>query len=395
MKRQFQFKTRATCAFWSAIAVLSVIFLRMHPIAVVAQQHPIATLGQHAEVTADGGINFYTDNKGQRVRGLAITPAGSLIAGGVSSVDTPLTNDPPTFDPGEYDRSSADQRSWIHDFYFGRYEPGAGQPRLHTRCLIMWGRGDSPDVQMGRTGPDNPTTTYGPPEDTEPGVCLGKMIFTAWGEGQFQGDIAGIYARNDTVPTARRNPGSLHLGTAGESIGTEEQQTRAWRDMIDRLVISSRGYVAIGDGFTNAAERLHVDGNILANGNVTAGGNITTHGAMSSELKHPSADDTTLVHAAIVGPEVAVYYRGEAQLTDGRANVELPEYFEELTAKQGRTVMLTNVDGFDRLAIERQAGTQVKNGRFIVVSENAASSQSFCWEVKAIRADVESLQVEK
>ena len=41
------------------------------------------------------------------------------------------------------------------------------------------------------------------------------------------GHVAGIYARNDTVPSGERNPGSLHLGTAGES-----QRGNAWRDMM-------------------------------------------------------------------------------------------------------------------------------------------------------------------
>jgi len=162
-----------------------------------------------AQVTPDGGMNFYTIFKGKRIRSLAISPQGSLIAGGVSKgAAAPLTNDPPTIEPAEYDKAGAGGgRNWIHDFYFGRYVPGEGQPRLHTRGLIMWGRGDSPDIQMGRTGPDNARTMYGPPEDTVPRTSVGKMIFTAWGEGQFQGDIAGIYARNDTVPTATRNPG--------------------------------------------------------------------------------------------------------------------------------------------------------------------------------------------
>ena len=358
-------------------------------------QEPAAagsTLAQHVEMTAEGGINLFTDYKGQRRRSFAITPAGSLIAGGVSTIGTPLTNEPPTIDPAQYDQHSDDERQWIHDFYFGRYEPGSGQPRLHTRCLIMWGRGDSPDVQMGRTGPDNAPTTYGPPEDTEPGSCLGKMIFTAWGEGQFQGDIAGVYARNETVPTSTRNPGSLHLGTAGESVGADAEQTRAWRDMIDRLVISSRGYVAIGDAFPNAAERLHVDGNILANRNIIAAGDVVARGALTVETERPAGAGKKLTHAAITGPESAVYYRGEAQLAEGRAVIELPDYFEEIAAPAGRTVILTNVDGFDRLAVKRQAGVQVANGRLIVISDNASSTQAFSWEVKATRSDGGSMQ---
>jgi len=349
-----------------------------------------------AEVTADGGINFYTTHKGRRVRSFAVTPQGSLLAGGVSRKDTPLTNDPPLIDPLDYDKAGAGGgRNWIHDFYFGRYEQGEGQPRLHTRGLILWGRGDSPDIQMGRTGPDNARTTYGPPLDTEPGQCLGKIAFVNWGEGEFQGDLAGMYARNDTVATKTKNPGSLHLATAGESIGTETEQARAWRDNIDRLVIRSNGYVGIGDNFPNAEERLHVKGNMRAEGNITATGDIVASGAKKFEIEHPLKSGQKLVHAAIEGPEAAVYYRGEARLVDGRAVVHLPDYFEALTREGQRTVLLTNVDGFDRLAIQSKSGLQVKDGTFTVVSDRPASSQRFSWEVKAIRADVGTLEVER
>jgi len=350
---------------------------------------------QQAEVTADGGVNFYTTHKGKRRRSFAVTPQGSLLAGGVSRAGTPLTNEPPLIDPLDYDKAGAGGgRSWIHDFYFGRYEQGEGQPRLHTRGLIMWGRGDSPDIQLGRTGPDNATTTYGPPEDTEPGCSLGKICFVNWGEGEFQGDLATITARNETVATKTKNPGSLHFMTAGLSEGDEKQVARAWRDGIDRVVIRSNGYVGIGDGFTGAQERLHVKGNIRAEGNIEATGDIVARGAKKFAIKHPCKDGQTLVHAAIEGPEAAVYYRGEAQLTNGRAVVALPAYFEALTRAEARTVMLTNVDGFDRLAVVRQAGRQVAEGKFIVASESTSSSQAFTWEVKAVRADIPPLGVE-
>lgn len=90
-----------------------------------------------------------------------------------------------------------------------------------------------------------------------------------------------------------------------------------------------------------------------------------------------------------------MYYRGQAQLTNGRAVIYLPEYFETLTRPEGRTVVLTNMDGFDRLAVERQSGMAVRDGKFVIISDNARSSQPFCWEVKAVRADLAPLQVER
>jgi hypothetical protein len=134
---------------------------------------------------------------------------------------------------------------------------------------------------------------------------------------------------------------------------------------------------------------LHVQGNILAEGDIVA------RGAKKFSIEHPTLPGNILTHAALEGPEVAVYYRGEAQLKEGRAVVALPEYFDALAREEGCTVMLTNVDGFDRLAIKRQSGMQVKNGQFVVISENPTSTQAFTWEVKAARADLPPLEVER
>jgi hypothetical protein len=145
----------------------------------------------------------------------------------------------------------------------------------------------------------------------------------------------------------------------------------------------------IGDGFNQPAERLHVQGNILAEGDIIA------RGAKKFVIDHPLKEGKTLTHAAIEGPESAVHYRGEAQLVDGRATVYLPEYFEALTLEQGRTVTLTNVDGFDLLSVERQENMQVKDGRFVVISDVPGSTQAFSWEVKATRSDISFSSVER
>lgn len=111
-------------------------------------------------------------------------------------------------------------------------------------------------------------------------------------------------------------------------------------------------------------------------------------------IDHPDDAARYLVHATLEGPEGAVYYRGSARLVNGRAEVVLPAYFESLTRREGRTVLLTNVDGFDTLAVRRTAGERVRDGRFIVESDNPASAQEFDWEVKAVRADGPPLEIE-
>ena len=111
-------------------------------------------------------------------------------------------------------------------------------------------------------------------------------------------------------------------------------------------------------------------------------------------VNHPLDEDKYIVHATLEGPEGAVYYRGTSQLCHGKATIALPHYFEALTRKEQRTILLTNIDGFDRIAIQSIDGEKIVDGKFVVVSENPESSQKFDWEVKAVRADGPKLQAE-
>jgi hypothetical protein len=110
-------------------------------------------------------------------------------------------------------------------------------------------------------------------------------------------------------------------------------------------------------------------------------------------INHPSDPNRYLVHATVEGPEAGVFYRGTAHLHNGRADVMLPDYFEALTRPEDRTVLLTNIGGFDRLAIEKQARGPIVDGRFVVISDNPNSTQEFHWEVKAVRKDAPRLVV--
>ncbi len=128
---------------------------------------------------------------------------------------------------------------------------------------------------------------------------------------------------------------------------------------------------------------------IHESGEVTVGGGA----AKTFIINHPQGDERYLVHATLEGPEAAVFYRGTARLVAGEARVALPRYFEALTRPEGRTITLTNVDGLDPLAIKTQDGAQIKDGTFIVIG-HAYSSQAFNWEAKAVRRDVQALDVE-
>ncbi|MEU5529123.1 hypothetical protein ABZ744_19460 [Micromonospora chersina] len=116
-------------------------------------------------------------------------------------------------------------------------------------------------------------------------------------------------------------------------------------------------------------------------------------------IDHPldgpdAAQRRQLIHAALEGPENGVYYRGEGRLENGTATVELPAYFEALTRAEGRTVQLTPVFEDDEPVSALAAG-RVRDGAFRVRTvDGSPASHAFCWQVTAIRADLEPLAVE-
>lgn len=140
--------------------------------------------------------------------------------------------------------------------------------------------------------------------------------------------------------------------------------------------------------------------NLGGSGNTSITGNLNVTGSITGASKNFKIDDPLdpehkyLFHSSLEGPEIAVFYRGEGELQNGQAVVTLPAYFEKLTRKENRTVLLTNIDGGDTLWVATQDGAQVKDGTFVVRSFNSGSSQKFNWEVKAVRADVAPLEVE-
>ncbi|MCB9763649.1 MAG: hypothetical protein H6739_28025 [Alphaproteobacteria bacterium] len=106
-------------------------------------------------------------------------------------------------------------------------------------------------------------------------------------------------------------------------------------------------------------------------------------------IPHPTQAGAELVHACLEGPENAVYYRGEARLVDGEATVTLPAYFEALTRPEGRTVQLTAKGRVPFLL----SYEDIEDGRFTVYG--TVPDGVFSWEVRAVRADVERLVVER
>jgi len=126
-------------------------------------------------------------------------------------------------------------------------------------------------------------------------------------------------------------------------------------------------------------------------GNFYASGTITSGGAKGFRIQHPLDETKDLMHVAVEGPECAVFYRGEGVAAGGWAEITLPDYFEALTMQENRTVQLTAIFEEDDEPIGPLAASRVKDGRFRVWA--GVPTQKFYWEVKAVRADIEPLEV--
>lgn len=150
----------------------------------------------------------------------------------------------------------------------------------------------------------------------------------------------------------------------------------------ERVRVTAAGNVGIGT--TTPEYTLHVNGSFAA-------------ATKNFDIQDPRYNDSKkrLIHSTLEGPEVAVYYRGESQLINGKAVIKLPGYFEALTKKENRTVLLTPKFEKDDETVSSLAASAVVNGEFKTIAiDKVNMSQKFYWEVKAVRSDVKPLEVE-
>jgi len=146
------------------------------------------------------------------------------------------------------------------------------------------------------------------------------------------------------------------------------------------------GAVSIGGWSSNTGIRIDPPLN-----NVVVYGNFGTVGGTKAFIvPHPLDDTKDLWHACLEGPENGVFYRGEAVVVDGYAEVTLPDYFEALTFSEDRSVQLTQIfEGGTLFA--RMAASRIVGGKFTI---HATEAVTVAWEVKAVRrVGVDRLQV--
>ena len=147
------------------------------------------------------------------------------------------------------------------------------------------------------------------------------------------------------------------------------------------------GGVTFGNGAGTGAATIDAGGNAHFNGTITAG-------SKSFRIPHPLDETKDLMHGSLEGPEFGVYYRGEAVTKDGVVAITLPDYFEALTRKEGRTIQLTELYDDEREPMFGNfiAAGRINDGKFNVRTTSKVAVK-FYWEVKAVRRDIEPLEV--
>lgn len=159
---------------------------------------------------------------------------------------------------------------------------------------------------------------------------------------------------------------------------------------ITRIIVpGTTSTVNMGIGIYPAPDyALHINGSVAATG------------TKNFDIADPRYKDESkrLVHAAIEGPEAAVFYRGEVKLQNGGATVTLPDYFEALTRKENRTVQLTPKFENSTEPLCPVAASDVTDGAFVIralAANPAACSHKVYWEVKGERGDIGKLKPEQ
>jgi hypothetical protein len=117
-------------------------------------------------------------------------------------------------------------------------------------------------------------------------------------------------------------------------------------------------------------------------------------------IPHPldgDREDRWLVHCCTETPDAMVEYTGIAQITDRRAVVELPTYFEALVREDSRQVLVTQVlddePSPDGDVLYRVAASTPKDGRFRIACDGPDGTR-IAWKVTAPRRDAGGFDVE-
>ncbi|MBN1186114.1 MAG: hypothetical protein JXB49_27790 [Bacteroidales bacterium] len=203
----------------------------------------------------------------------------------------------------------------------------------------------------------------------------GKSIFSiACGANSYDKGALWIYGSDGnlkaTLQVNQGGSGSLYTYTADGS--------EALRICTDGTGSSEAGYIRVND--KNGDEVISLDGR---NGSITGK-------SKNFRVDHPTNPKKEIFYSSLEGPEVSIFIRGTATLTNGESVIQLPEHFSLLTVSNSITVQLTPLsDKSSGLCVVR------KSNREIYIKEllNGKGNYSFDYFIQAIRNGFEDFQV--
>ena len=190
-----------------------------------------------------------------------------------------------------------------------------------------------------------------------------------------------------TVPTVV----GVHAGARGDGqsgqlalIGPGAANSRLW--MIEGFSSAMQFSAFSDDELTTKTTWLQASrtGTTVTGVTITlsTGGAFTvTGGSKNFAVPDPIDESKMLIHSCLEGPEIGVFYRGEATTENGRTEVTLPDYFEAMTFTEDRSVLLTQIDDQEEFAL--LAASRITDGKFRITSSTPIATVA--WEVKAVR----------
>ena len=123
--------------------------------------------------------------------------------------------------------------------------------------------------------------------------------------------------------------------------------------------------------------------------------NSSGNGVMFADDKNfrapnPADPATDIWYCCPEGPEAAMYVRGTARLTNGRAIIELPDHFRNLASEPGMTVQLTPISIDSKgLALIKKSLDGIEVGEL----GSGTGDYEFDWRVEAVRKGWEDYKV--
>ena len=137
-----------------------------------------------------------------------------------------------------------------------------------------------------------------------------------------------------------------------------------------------RGYTDLGDLRGRDAEFDYV----------TVNRDLRVEGVKYFIQYDPTNPERGIAYAALEGPEAGTYIRGEAELVNGEAVIELPEHFALVTSEEGLTVQLTPIGEWLQLYVVELSP------RRLVVREAQGKDGKFFYLIQGVRKGYEGFQ---